>query len=52
MQTFAFVLSGIIISAVVFGLFLLVAKSQARKAVLLMEAEEENTYAGVKNIQA
>ena len=51
MQTLSFVLSGIIISAVVFGLFLLVAKSQARKAVLLMEAEEENTYAGVKNSQ-
>lgn len=51
MQTLAFVLSGVIVSAIAFGLFLLVAKSQARKAVALMEAEEENTYAGVKNAQ-
>jgi PTS system galactitol-specific IIC component len=49
MQTLSFILSGVIISAVVFGLFLLVAKSQQRKAVKLMEEEEENTYAAIQN---
>jgi len=45
-------LSGVIISAVVFGLFLLVAKSQQRKAIKLMEEEEENTYAAIQNKSA
>jgi PTS system galactitol-specific IIC component len=49
MQTLSFILSGVIISAVVFGLFLLVAKSQQRKAIKLMEEEEENTYAAIQN---
>ena len=49
MQTLSFVISGLIISAVVFGLFLLVAKSQQKKAVKLMEEEEENTYAGIQS---
>lgn len=49
MQSLAFVVSGLIISLVVFGLFLLVAKSQQQKALKLMEDEEENTYAAQKN---
>jgi PTS system galactitol-specific IIC component len=49
MQTLSFVVSGLIISAAVFGLFLLVAKSQQRKTLKLMEDEEENTYAAIKN---